>query len=256
MENKTSFVCVNCKTTHFCKKITLETKLAKHETLLCPKCKRLISLAAATKKSAENKLRDFTTEFGDHVAFVSDVTACHKSSKRRFICENCKTTFTNDVGIVLSKLKRDGRILCGKCMRTLVLLPDHPSILAHNAHPKDIVECICESCGDHYHRVRKSAYSEKFKKVLCKDCRATARAIYLNSLRKGTTFEEFYGQEKAKVIKEKFSLRMRGKNNHMYGKPSPNGSGNGWSGHYGSFYFRSLLELSFLIVEKSIAFSF
>jgi hypothetical protein len=32
----------------------------------------------------------------------------------------------------------------------------------------------------------------------------------------------------------------------MYGKPSPQGSGNGWSGWYKKFFIRTLLELSFL----------
>jgi hypothetical protein len=38
----------------------------------------------------------------------------------------------------------------------------------------------------------------------------------------------------------------------MYGKPTPQGSGNGWSGWYKSFYFRSLHELSYIvnILEK------
>ena len=34
----------------------------------------------------------------------------------------------------------------------------------------------------------------------------------------------------------------------MYGKPSPQGSGNGWSGWYKGWYFRSLLELSYMIL--------
>jgi len=40
----------------------------------------------------------------------------------------------------------------------------------------------------------------------------------------------------------------------MYGKPSPEGSGNGWSGWYKGFYFRSLMELSFikLMIDNDI----
>ena len=39
----------------------------------------------------------------------------------------------------------------------------------------------------------------------------------------------------------------------MYGKPSPQGSGNGWSGWYKGWFFRSLLELSYMInvIEKN-----
>jgi hypothetical protein len=33
----------------------------------------------------------------------------------------------------------------------------------------------------------------------------------------------------------------------MFGKPSPTGSGNGWSGWYKGWYFRSLRELTYMI---------
>lgn len=61
---------------------------------------------------------------------------------------------------------------------------------------------------------------------------------------KNKTYEEVYGEEKARVIKKKLS--QPGENNPMYGKPSPEGSGNGWSGWYNGHYFRSLLELSYM----------
>jgi hypothetical protein len=64
---------------------------------------------------------------------------------------------------------------------------------------------------------------------------------------KGKTFIELYGEEKAALLKDKMSKNSSGKNNPMYGKLSPNGSGNGWSGYYNNYYFRSLLELSFII---------
>lgn len=62
---------------------------------------------------------------------------------------------------------------------------------------------------------------------------------------------EKYGEERAKELdslrREKFSKNSSGKNNPMYGKPAPQGSGNGWSGWYKGWYFRSLRELSFVI---------
>ena len=45
----------------------------------------------------------------------------------------------------------------------------------------------------------------------------------------------------------KFSINSRGEKNNMYGKPSPNGSGNGWSGWYNDWFFRSLKELTYMI---------
>lgn len=62
---------------------------------------------------------------------------------------------------------------------------------------------------------------------------------------------EKYGKEEAdlKLIeyKKKQSINSSGENNPMFGKPAPKGSGNGWSGWYEGFFFRSLMELSFII---------
>jgi hypothetical protein len=64
-------------------------------------------------------------------------------------------------------------------------------------------------------------------------------------------WEKKYGKEEADKReikrKKKISIASSGKNNPMYGKPSPQGSGNGWSGWYNGWYFRSLHELSYMI---------
>lgn len=65
-----------------------------------------------------------------------------------------------------------------------------------------------------------------------------------------------YGLEianiKLKELKLKQSKSNSGENNPMYGKPSPVGSGNGWSGWYKGWFFRSIKELSYMInvIEK------
>jgi hypothetical protein len=66
-----------------------------------------------------------------------------------------------------------------------------------------------------------------------------------------------YGEEEAgrrlSELKKRQSMRNRGAGNPMYGKPSPQGSGNGWSGWYKGWFFRSLKELSYVIevLEKN-----
>ena len=68
---------------------------------------------------------------------------------------------------------------------------------------------------------------------------------------------EKHGKEEAdkKLLefKKKQSINNSGKNNSMYGKSSPQGSGNGWSGWYKGWFFRSLKELSYMInvIEKN-----
>jgi hypothetical protein len=60
-----------------------------------------------------------------------------------------------------------------------------------------------------------------------------------------------YGKEEAdkkeKHRRKKMSVAATGEKNSMYGKPSPKGSGNGWSGWYKGWFFRSLHELSYMI---------
>lgn len=65
-----------------------------------------------------------------------------------------------------------------------------------------------------------------------------------------------YGEQEANKrmlsLKDKLSKALSGQNNPMYGKVPPVGSGNGWSGWYKNWYFRSLRELSYMIqvIEK------
>lgn len=62
---------------------------------------------------------------------------------------------------------------------------------------------------------------------------------------------ELYGVEEAdrrlSEYKRKHSESSRGEKNPWYGKNAPIGSGNGWSGWYKGWYFRSLKELTYMI---------
>lgn len=61
-----------------------------------------------------------------------------------------------------------------------------------------------------------------------------------------------YADAKMRELKQKQSAANLGEKNSMYGKPSPQGAGNGWSGWYKGWFFRSILELSFMVnvIEK------
>lgn len=62
---------------------------------------------------------------------------------------------------------------------------------------------------------------------------------------------EKYGKEMADIKLYEFKIKQSKNNsgelNNMFGKPSPTGSGNGWSGWYKGWYFRSILELSYMV---------
>lgn len=69
-------------------------------------------------------------------------------------------------------------------------------------------------------------------------------------------FIRVHGEVIGKINYDKYiqnlSNAQKGSKNNMYGKPSPIGSGNGWSGWYNGWYFRSLRELSFVLyLEKN-----
>lgn len=55
------------------------------------------------------------------------------------------------------------------------------------------------------------------------------------------------GEQKWNKYCNDISESSSGKNNAMYGKPSPKGAGNGWKGWYKNHYFRSLREVSYMI---------
>lgn len=82
------------------------------------------------------------------------------------------------------------------------------------------------------------------------------QSIQFTKMKKGKNYEEQYGIEKSNAIKQKLSKIMTGELNHMYGKPSPKKSGNGWSGWFKNNYFRSLMEFTYLyyLLENNIKF--
>lgn len=60
----------------------------------------------------------------------------------------------------------------------------------------------------------------------------------------------FYGKHHTIESKKKIGGSVHplfGKDNPQFGHPSPKGSGNGWSGWYNGWFFRSLRELSYMI---------
>jgi hypothetical protein len=100
-----------------------------------------------------------------------------------------------------------------------------------------------EEMKEHYKKIHKGKrYSPdtEFKK----GCEGNKTSNYETWIKK-------YGKEiadkKNRKFKNKISEIFSGNGNPMYGRPSPKGSGNGWSGWYNGWYFRSLIELSYMI---------
>lgn len=91
--------------------------------------------------------------------------------------------------------------------------------------------------------------TEEFKQTMSKATSGKNNPMYGRSVY--DVWVEKYGKERAdkkyKELQKKHSDNNKGEGNPMYGKPSPKGSGNGWSGWYKNNYFRSLRELCYMI---------
>jgi len=112
--------------------------------------------------------------------------------------------------------------------------------------------------GKHHSEKTKQYYSNLYKGVpmseihkqsikdgLKKSDRCINKRSNLYYWNKKYTPEEIL--EKIDKFKKNLSIAVSGEKNPMYGKPSPQGSGSGWSGWYKGWFFRSLKELSYMI---------
>ena len=110
-------------------------------------------------------------------------------------------------------------------------------------HSKAILEQIQKNTDRSIFKTKE--FKEKMSKVTSgKNNPMYGKTVY------GVWLEK-YGKEEAdrrdSISREKHSKASSGKNNPMYGKPSPQGSGNGWSGWYKGWFFRSIRELSYMV---------
>jgi hypothetical protein len=131
----------------------------------------------------------------------------------------------------------------------------------HYAHDQIITVC-CQKCS----RIQQTRYGWHLKAKWfrenqpynCKSChkikwiKAGHIAVTGKSHpNRGKTYEDIHGVEKGALLRKK--IARFGVKNAQFGRPAYTGSGNGWSGWYKSIYFRSLLELSFIVnyIEKN-----
>lgn len=174
-----------------------------------------------------------------------------------FNCENCN----KDCNLIYRDYKKNyknyGKHLCRSCRQKIQYekgIRDR-NLIKNSVKPQKGISMKerCNMTDEEYFLFRKklSEYVSGKNNPMYGDHNHTKGLIKYNNFRKGKTLEETFGKEKAKIIKSKLSVLNSGSGNPMFGKPSPIGSGNGWSGWYNNIYFRSLLELSFLIANKN-----
>lgn len=189
------------------------------------------------------------------------------SESRNKICRKCISKRENDKNKNIMKHRN-----CPSCNGDII----YNNLKSYNISCKN--NSVCKSCvmtgeknpmygrtgamasfyGKHHteetknkfrvERVGKPIHTDKSKKKISDYQKDNApmrgRSVY-------SVWVEKYGvdiaNKKMKEYKNLQSFNNSGEKNSMFGKPSPNGSGNGYSGWYNGRYFRSLRELMFLI---------
>ena len=132
----------------------------------------------------------------------------------------------------------------------------------------DKEKCLCKSCaelvdknhfyGKFHNKKTKTKLSIQKKGILHKKehndkIRLWAKT-HSNPMKGKSVYSiwiEKYGKniadKKLSELKSRISIKTTGEKNPMYGKPAPQGTGQGWKGWYKGHYFRSLRELSYMI---------
>ncbi len=163
------------------------------------------------------------------------------------ICPQCKKEVIHKNKISWTKSVKEKRI-CISCT--------HKNLYKDEEYRKKMADCQKSLYGEDNPFYGKK-HSKETKKILSQKCRKNGKDNGMYGRSVYSVWVKKYGKEEANKRMErakiKWSKASSGENNPMYGKPSPQGSGNGWSGWYKGWFFRSLIELSYMInvIEKN-----
>lgn len=164
------------------------------------------------------------------------------------ICIDCKKLLNiSDYLIAKHKLKYNGT-LCRSCMqkRQYAEGKRHSHFVEYNA------SCKGKTLEERLGKEKASLLKQKLSESLSGNLNPNFGGLYnklekAHELQKGKTLEEWLGKEKADRMKQKLSIATTGENNPMYSKSPSKLSGTGLKGYYKNIFFRSFLELSYLV---------
>ena len=166
------------------------------------------------------------------------------------ICDVCLNNFLRAVASIKKSRELHGKDICKRCV----------TVQYNKTRPMEVRKRAGAGFADKHK-------GKKLEEIVGIDKARTIRVTLTNQrmgeknhnfggvhqrfpVRTGS-FEEQFGKEKADLIKLKISLKTKGENNPMFGRPSPKGAGSGISGYYKDYYFRSLLELSCILMFEA-----
>jgi hypothetical protein len=181
-------------------------------------------------------------------------TKCEETIGYKTPCYiNCKEcgkviNFTQRTTYKLSLRKSKYPGLCSSCVKKGERNP-----FFDKKHTKESMEKMIETSNNseerkkYYEKIKSEEYRKYISEYMKKNPPMKGKSWY-------TICVEKYGVEIADQRKKEWASKVgqKGEKNYWYGKTPPYGSGNGWSGWYKGWYFRSLLELSYMVnvIEK------
>lgn len=174
-------------------------------------------------------------------------------------CPSCSTEVWHTAKKARNRAEKIGR-LCQKCRS--IERESRPYIIKKQKELSEKKKIMFSGSGNPFYGkhhtqeskdkiIKNTDYSFTKTKEFAKKSARHGEKNGMHGKRVYDIWEERHGKEEADKrmteFRNKLSAASSGKNNPMYGRPSPKGSGNGWSGWYKNWYFRSLRELSYMI---------
>jgi hypothetical protein len=215
----------------------------------------------------------------------NDLLVTAENILEKWICRACKSSFPAKLEYlgpeIVSDLKRNKKgllitmqrinVKCCSCHKII-----NTDYYSHKKYMLKKSKCSlykCQSCivsenttarnklnaGKTYEELYGPEKAKHFRQQLTNlNKQNPSRYQKMNEFNKGRTGKshiEVYGRERAEEIykacregnKNKKITRKYGPDNPQFGKPASEFSGRGWKGHYKGVFFRSLMELSFIV---------
>ena len=215
----------------------------------------------------------------------NDLIKTAKNIFIKWICRSCKSkcpaTIEYNGPEIISELKRNKKgfliskqriqVLCSSCIKIvntdfwshkkyMIIKPPntlyrcHGCLLSEKATQRN-KSMSGKTYEDLYGSEKAEQIRQRLSELNKQDPSRYKQMNEFNKNRTGKSYIETYGRDRAEEMYETFRQARKkvkinpkyGSDNPQFGKPAAETSGRGWKGHYKCKFFRSLMELSFIV---------